>query len=43
LLSDKVYSPAGLGLFAAETARNALNINLAGLASEGLEYLPFAG
>jgi hypothetical protein len=43
LLRDKVYSPAGLGLFAAETARNALNINLAGLASEGLEYLPFAG
>jgi len=43
LLSDKVYTPAGLGLFAAATDVNAGNINLAGLASQGLDYIPYVG
>jgi hypothetical protein len=42
LLIDKFYTPASLGVFASETAVNTANINLAGLASQGLDYLPFS-
>jgi len=42
LLSSQIYTPAGLALFAAETTLNAANIDLLGLATTGLEYLPFA-
>lgn len=42
LLVDKRYTPASLGVFASETAANIANVNLVGLASQGLDYLPFS-
>lgn len=42
LLADKVYTPVSLGLFASETTMNLANLDLVGLASQGLDYIPFA-
>jgi hypothetical protein len=41
LLADKVYTPVRLGLFASETTMNLANLDLVGLASQGLDYIPF--
>ena len=38
LLNAKTFTPASLGVFAAETTENTLNINLLGLVSTGIDY-----
>jgi len=43
LLDRGVYSTAGFTAAVAELELNALNIDLAGIAARGLDYLPFAG
>jgi len=40
LLNNGTYTAASLGVLAADTALNTVNINLVGLANSGLEYLP---
>ncbi len=40
LLNNGTYTAASLGVLAADTALNTVNINLVGLATSGLEYLP---
>jgi len=39
LLDDHTYTPASLGVFAANTGENEGNIHLAGLVQTGIEYL----
>ncbi|MBA2673509.1 hypothetical protein [Ramlibacter sp.] len=41
LLTTGQFTPATLGMLAAHTALNEANINLAGLATTGIEYLPY--
>jgi hypothetical protein len=43
LLDNGTFTLGGLGVLAADTELNKVNINLVGLAQTGLEYLPFAG
>jgi hypothetical protein len=43
LLDNGTFTVGGLGVLAADTELNKVNINLVGLAQTGLEYLPFAG
>ena len=38
LLNAKTFTPASLGVLAAETTENTLNINLIGLVSTGIDY-----
>jgi hypothetical protein len=38
LLNTKTFTPASLGVLAADTTQNTVNINLLGLASTGIEY-----
>ncbi len=40
LLDSGAYTQASLGVLAADTALNTVNVNLVGLATSGLEYLP---
>ena len=42
LLDNSVYTVAGLGIMAADIDLNLTNINLVGLAQQGLEYLPYS-
>jgi hypothetical protein len=42
LLDNGTLTVSGLGVLAAETELNKVNINLVGLAQTGLEYLPFS-
>lgn len=42
MLDDGLYSKGSLGIIAAETALNATNIDLIGLAETGLEYTPIS-
>ncbi len=42
ILDSGAMTQAGFGMVAADTSLNALNIDLVGLASSGLEYLPAA-
>jgi Ca2+-binding RTX toxin-like protein len=39
LLDNRTYTPASLGVLAADTSFNAVNINLTGLAQTGLQYV----
>lgn len=39
LLDDGVLTPSGLGVLAADTTQNAVNINLVGLYESGIEFL----
>jgi serralysin len=39
LLDNGTYTPAGLGVLAAETELNALNIDLVGLTDYGIGYV----
>jgi hypothetical protein len=41
LLDNGTFTVGGLGVLAAETELNKININLVGLAQTGLEFLPF--
>ena len=43
LLDSKAFTVAGLGVMAADTDLNKVNIDLVGLANQGLEYVPFTG
>ncbi|MBK6471222.1 MAG: M10 family metallopeptidase [Betaproteobacteria bacterium] len=43
LLDSGVYTVAGLGVMAADIDLNVANINLVGLAQQGLEYVPYLG
>ena len=43
LLDNGTFTVGGLGVLAADTELNKVNINLVGLAQTGLEYLPFGG
>ena len=43
LLDNRTFTVESLGVLAADTELNKVNINLVGLAQTGLEYLPFAG
>jgi len=43
LLTNNAYTVAGLGVLAADTDINVANINLVGLAQQGLDYVPFVG
>lgn len=43
LLDNHTFTLGSLGVLAAETELNKVNINLVGLAQTGLEYLPFGG
>lgn len=43
LLDNHTYTIASLGLMAADTLQNSVNINLVGLQETGLEYIPFSG
>jgi hypothetical protein len=40
LLKDKVFTVGGLGVMAADTDLNQTNVDLVGLAQQGLEYVP---
>ncbi len=40
-LDSGAYTKASLGMLAADTALNTVNVNLIGLANNGLEYLPW--
>lgn len=42
LLNNKTYTPAGLGVMAADTDLNTTHINLAGLVETGLAFIPSA-
>ena len=42
LLDSQAFTVAGLGVYAADTEFNQLNIDLVGLAQAGLEYVPYA-
>ncbi len=39
-LESRAYTPASLGVLAADTELNTVNVKLVGLATSGLEYLP---
>jgi hypothetical protein len=43
LLDNGTFTVGGLGVLAADTELNKVNINLVGLAQTGLEYTPFSG
>ncbi|MDD1649458.1 MAG: FG-GAP-like repeat-containing protein [Methylococcaceae bacterium] len=43
LLDNQTFTVAGLGVFAADFELNLTNIDLVGLAQQGLEYVPYAG
>ncbi len=43
LLDSRAYTVAGLGVMAADIDLNVTNINLIGLAQQGLEYVPYLG
>ncbi|MBK6471743.1 MAG: M10 family metallopeptidase C-terminal domain-containing protein [Betaproteobacteria bacterium] len=43
LLDSRAYTVAGLGVMAADIDLNVTNINLIGLAQQGLEYAPYLG
>ena len=43
LLDNQSFSVAGLGVFAANFELNLANIDLVGLAQQGLEYVPYIG
>ncbi len=43
LLDNGTFTVGGLGVLAADTELNQVNINLVGLAQTGLEYTPFSG
>ena len=43
LLDSKAFTVAGLGVMAADIDLNVANINLVGLAHQGLEYVPYSG
>jgi len=43
LLDTGAYTVAGLGVMAADIDLNVTNINLIGLAQQGLEYTPYLG
>jgi len=43
LLDSKAFTVAGLGVMAADIDLNVANINLVGLAQQGLEYVPYPG
>lgn len=43
LLDRKEHSATSLGVLAAETELNKANVDLVGLGSKGLEFIPFAG
>lgn len=43
LLDNGTFTVSGLGVLAADTEMNKVNINLVGLAQTGLEYTPFNG
>jgi hypothetical protein len=42
LLDNGTYTQASLGVLAGDTALNAVNIDLVGLATTGLAYTPYA-
>jgi hypothetical protein len=43
LLDNGTFTVGGLGVLAADTELNKVNINLVGLEQTGLAYLPFGG